>query len=47
MKANGEYEAFKAKKAVVGLKRYWDMTEEAREERKRKNLLCQKNCGTK
>ena len=47
MKASGEYEAFKAKKAVVGLKCYWDMTEEAREERKRKNLLCQKNCGTK
>ena len=42
MKASGQYEAFKAKKAVEGLKRYRDMTEEAREERKRKNLLCQR-----
>ena len=42
MKTSSEYEAFKAEKAVVGLRRYWAMAEEAREERKRKNLLCQK-----
>ena len=47
MKANEEYDAFKAKKAVKGLKHYWDMTEEGREERKRKNLLSQKTDGTK
>ena len=42
MKTSSEYEAFKAEKAVLGLRRYWAMAEEAREERKRKNLLCQK-----
>ena len=47
LKTSGEYETFKAKKAVKGLKRYWDMTEEAREEQKRKNLLCQKNWKAK
>ena len=43
LKASGQYETFKAKKTVEGFKRYRDMTKEAREERKRKNLLCQKN----
>ena len=42
LKTSGEYETFKAKNAVEGLKRYWDMTEEAREERKRKNSHTQK-----
>ena len=43
LKASGQYETFKAKKTVEGLKRYREMTKEAREKRKRKNLLCQKN----
>ena len=47
LKTSGKYDTYKAKKAVKGLKRYWDMTEEAREERKRKHLLCQKNWKAK
>ena len=43
MKANGEYEAFKAKKTEEGMRRYYGMTEEKRAELKRKNAQCQKN----
>ena len=43
MKANGEYEAFKAKKTEEGIRRYHGMTEEQRAEVKRKNNQCQKN----
>ena len=43
MKANGEYEAFKAKKTLEGMRRYHGMTEEQRTEMKRKNNQCQKN----
>ena len=43
LKANGEYEAFKAKKTQEGMRRYYGMTEEQRAEVKRKNNLCQKN----
>ena len=43
MKANGEYEAFKAKKTQEGMRRYYRMTEEQRTEVKRKNNQCQKN----
>ena len=43
MKANGEYEAFKAKKTQEGMQRYYGMTEEQRAEVKRKNNQCQKN----
>ena len=43
MKANGEYEAFKAKKTQEGMRRYYGMTEEQRTEVKRKNNQCQKN----
>ena len=42
MKANGEYEAFRAKKAREGLIRYHSMTEEKRSEVRRKNALLQK-----
>ena len=42
MKANGEYEAFRAKKAQEGLIRYHSMTEEKRSEVRRKNALLQK-----
>ena len=42
MKANGEYEAFRAKKAQEGLKRYHTMSEEQRQEVRRKNALQQK-----
>ena len=42
MKANGEYEAFRAKKAQEGLQRYHTMTEEKRNEVRRKNALLQK-----
>ena len=42
MKANGEYEAFRAKKAQEGLQRYHTMTEEKRQELRRKNALQQK-----
>ena len=42
MKANGEYEAFKAKKTEEGMRRYYGMTEEQRAEVKRKNAQCQK-----
>ena len=43
MRANGEYEAFKAKKTREGMRRYHAMTEEQRSEVKRKNALCQRN----
>ena len=43
MKANGEYEAFKAQKTEEGMRRYYGMTEEQRTEVKRKNNQCQKN----
>ena len=43
MKANGEYEAFKAKKTQEGMRRYYGMTEEQRAEVKRKNNQCQRN----
>ena len=43
MKANGEYEAFKAKKTREGMRRYYGMTEEQRAEVKHKNNQCQKN----
>ena len=43
MKANGEYEAFKAKKTEEGMRRYHGMTEEQRNVVKRKNAQCQKN----
>ena len=43
MKANGEYEAFKAKKTQEGMRRYYGMSEEQRNEVKRKNNQCQKN----
>ena len=37
MRANGEYEAFKAKKTQEGMRRYHAMSEEQRKEVKRKN----------
>ena len=43
MKANGEYEAFKAKKTEEGMRRYHAMSEEQRNVVKRKNAQCQKN----
>ena len=43
MKANGEYEAFKAKKTEEGIRRYHAMSEEQRAEVKRKDNQCQKN----
>ena len=43
MKANGEYEAFKAKKTEEGMRRYHGMTEEQRTVVKRKNAQCQRN----
>ena len=43
LKANGEYEAFKAKKTQEGMQRYYGMTEEQRAEVKRKNAQCQRN----
>ena len=43
MRADGEYGAFKAKKAEQGLRRYHAMSEEKRNEVKRKNAQCQKN----
>ena len=43
LKANGEYEAFKAKKTQEGMRRYYGMTEEQREVVKRKNGQCQRN----
>ena len=42
IKATGQYEAFKAKKAKEGMRRYHAMSEEQRNEVKRKNLLLQK-----
>ena len=42
MKAAGEYEAFKAKKSKEGMRRYHAMSEEQRNEVKRKNLILQK-----
>ena len=43
MKATEEYEAFKAKKAKDGLRRYQTMPEEKRNEVRRKNAQLQKN----
>ena len=43
MKANGEYEAFKAKKTKEGMQRYHAMSEEKRSEVRRKNAQLQKN----
>ena len=43
MKASGEYEAFKAKKAKDGLRRYHALSEEKRSEVRRKNAKMQKN----
>ena len=43
MRANGEYEAFKAKKTQEGMQRYHAMSKEQRNEVKRKNAQCQKN----
>ena len=43
MRANGEYEAFKAKKTQEGMRRYHAMSEEQRNEVKRKNAQCQRN----
>ena len=43
LKANGEYEAFKKKKVQEGLRRYHAMSEEKRNEVKRKNAQCQRN----
>ena len=43
MRANGEYEAFKAKKTQEGMRRYHAMSEEQRDEVKRKNAQCQRN----
>ena len=43
MKANGEYEAFKAKKTKEGMLRYHAMSEEKRSEVRRKNAQMQKN----
>ena len=42
LKANGEYEAFKAKKTQEGMQRYYGMTEEQRTVVKHKNAQCQK-----
>ena len=47
MKANGEYEAFRAKAAQEGLKRYHSMTEDKRSEVRRKNALQQKKWAQK
>ena len=43
LKANGDHEAFKAKKTQEGMRRYHSMTEEQRTEVKRKNAQCQRN----
>ena len=43
LKADGEYEAFKAKKTQEGMQRYYGMSEEKRAEVKRKNSQCQRN----
>lgn len=39
LKANGEYEAFKAKKAKEGIRRYHEYSEEKRNEIRRKNRV--------
>ena len=43
MKATGEYEAIKAKKAKDGLRRYHTMSEEKRNKLRRKNAQLQKS----
>ena len=43
MKANGEYEDFKKKKVEYGMKRYYALSEERRNEVKRRNAQAQKN----
>ena len=47
MKATGEYEAFRANKAKEGLRRYHTMSEEKRQEVRRKNALLQKKWAQK
>ena len=47
MKATGEYEALRAKKAQEGLRRYHAMSEEKRQEVRRKNALLQKKWAQK
>ena len=42
LKATGQYETFNSKKAKEGMRRYHAMSEEQRNEVKRKNLLLQK-----
>ena len=46
MKANGEYEAFKAKKTKEGMQRYHAMSEEQRNEVRRKNAQKMNDEGT-
>ena len=43
MRANGEYKAFKAKKTREGMRHYFAMSEEKRNEVRCKNAQCQKN----
>ena len=43
MRANGEYEALKAKKTQEGMRHYHAMSDEQRNEVKRKNAQCQRN----
>ena len=43
MKANGDYEAFKKKKVEYGMKRYYALSEEKRNEVKKRNAQAQKN----
>ena len=43
MRANGEYEALKAKKTQEGMRCYHAMSEEQRNEVKRRNAQCQRN----
>ena len=42
LRASGDYEAFKTKKSKEGMRRYHAMSEEQRNEVKRKNLILQK-----
>ena len=42
LRATGDYEAFKTKKSKEGMRRYHAMSEEQRNEVKRKNLILQK-----
>ena len=47
LKANGQYETFKTKKAQEGLKRYHSMSEDQRSEVRRRNALQQKKWAQK